>query len=730
MRTVIGTTPRALARRGMALDRLAVLTLRRDAYAAPPGETLPLWLGERTHYRAATAIRDTFDRPDGALGLGYTPWIAADAGGLVIQAQQVVPGVLNAEPHLALYATGLPRDQWGEITIRALTGAGAVGLALRVVTQSGYLVGAQPGTTALRRLNAGASTTLLDLVTPWQVGDIVRLTVDWDRLRIFRNGTLIGECVDAAPLLGAGQAALYASQPSASDAAALDDFAAGPLRQEYRGLLADVGDVSASLGFVEPTATPAAWSMSVINLAPVGPPGRFSIAWRHGQNDGPNTYDLHRTPVTLALAVAEGSVSCALAEGRVDHPEALTEGLVRLDCAGRDAFLTPDIQAGVVAYLPGPDPISTPAPIPLDPCGADAVPVIQPGLLPSEPPTAGADEEALVADGPEAAPGPERSSLSIRESGFKLLRLREDVGTNPNESQDLNEIDFITALAAGVTADLPTSLNSAGGNAAHLAAQIGHQHVRELHVTTGVTSTVENRMQALLFRDPAIMPGTRIQVALRTARQRGACTYHGPADIVMWLMAEEWGTTSGIDADDQPLTACAAWAGSTDQAAAQLPEDLYRPYNAVVGYSQAATSCKVVTYRRPPGVSYVHDLTYAGSKAPIITGVLAAISGPSPGPSLNAGSGTPFGCGAAFVPGFPDPADWQLIEFDIGAAELIGVEFDVLAQEDPETHGITYTRVVGTAPPYIPGWGTDNGRANAYWFVPFVITRIWTPEPP
>src|SRR4029453_13613309 len=64
MRTVIGTTPRALARRGMALDRLAVLTLRRDAYATPPGETLPLWLGERTQYRAATTIRDAFDRPD------------------------------------------------------------------------------------------------------------------------------------------------------------------------------------------------------------------------------------------------------------------------------------------------------------------------------------------------------------------------------------------------------------------------------------------------------------------------------------------------------------------------------------------------------------------------------------------------------------------------------------------------------------------------------------------
>src|SRR4029450_3495220 len=93
VRTVIGTTPRALARRGMALGRLAVVTRRRDAYAASPGETLPLWLGERTHYRAASAIRDVFDRPDGALGFGYTPWIPADVGGLVIQDRQVVSGI-------------------------------------------------------------------------------------------------------------------------------------------------------------------------------------------------------------------------------------------------------------------------------------------------------------------------------------------------------------------------------------------------------------------------------------------------------------------------------------------------------------------------------------------------------------------------------------------------------------------------------------------------------------
>jgi hypothetical protein len=377
-----------------------MLTLRRDGASATPGPSLPLWLGERTQYRAASSIRDPFDRPDGALGMGYTPWIPADAGGLVLAGSHVVPGLVDAEPHLAVYDAVLPREQWGEITLRALTGAGTVGLGLRWGTQSGYLVGARPGSTALRRLNAGASTTLLDLETPWQVGDILRLTVDWDRLRIFRNGTCIGECVDPAPLLVTGQAALYATRPSVNDAAALDDFAAGPLRQEYLGLLADVGDVSASLGFVEPTARPAAWTMSVINLAPVGRPGRFSIAWRHGENDGLDTYDLHRAPVTLAIAISGGSVPFALAEGRVDHPEAVTERLVRLACVGRDAFLTPDIRGGRVAYLAGSDPITTSAPIPEDPCGADQELIIVEGPIPVD--VDAPQVMTPVATGPEA----------------------------------------------------------------------------------------------------------------------------------------------------------------------------------------------------------------------------------------------------------------------------------------------------------------------------------------
>jgi hypothetical protein len=678
---------------------------------------LPLWLGERTQYRAATAILDTFARPDGALGPGYAPWIPADTGGLVLQGGHVVPGVVNADPHLAMYATPLPREQWGEITIRALTGAGAVGLGLRLVTQSGYLAAARPGTTALRRLNAGTSSTLLDLVTPWQLGDGLRLTVDWDRLRIFRNGTLIGECVDSAPLLVMGSAALYASRPSASDAAALDNFAAGPLRQEYRGLLADVGDVSTSLGFVEPTATPAAWSMSVINLAPVGPPGRFSIAWRHGQNDGPETYELHRAPVTLALAVHGGSVPLTLAEGRVDHPEAVTEGLVRLDCAGRDAFLTPDIQAALVAYLPGPDPISTAAPIPADPCGADAPPMIVPGPPPAEPEP---PEDPGVAQGPETPAAPEPGgSLSLRETGFKLLWLRE--GGPDATIHDFYEESFITALAAGVTADLPTTANLGGGTASHLRARIGHHHRRQLSVTSGMTSHSEDRMLGLLFRDPAVMPGTRMQVALRQPRQNGLCT--PPA--VLWGTTLEWAGQIGVDygSAKEDYAACGAWAGSADHALSPPPQ------NHVVGYSSAAAMCKVVTYRRPPGVFSVDDLTYEGKTAPIITGVLAAISGANPGPVLNAATGNPYGC-AAFVNGFPDPTDWQLVEFEIGTADLIGVEFDVTASEDPVTHVVTYTRVVGTAPPYIPGWGTVTGNARAFLVAPLIVTRIWTPEPP
>jgi hypothetical protein len=421
VRTLLGTTPRILAQRGIRLDRLAVLTLRQDAYADEPGPTRTLWLGERTHYRAAATVLDAFERPNGALGDGYDPWTPAGFGALTIASETVTAAAVASAGGLAVYtAETLSVDQWAEATISALRATGGtlarVGVGVRhdATAGTGYLAFAERTvgggmTTRLSRYNAASATILATATTPWDPGEVLRLEAEWATLRVYRQGVLILEHVDSAPLLVTGSPALHVTRAHANDLAALDAFVAGPLRLEYVGAVADLGDVTASLGYLEPTASPATWTMTVVNVAPMGGAAGLSELIRHGTNDGPNTFEIHRSPARVVHAIRGGSASFQIAEGRVDHPEALTESTVRLACAGHDAFLTPMIQTGIVTPIPGPNPVLVPAPIPEDPCGADTVPVVVPGPTPEEPPPVetparGPEDEEPDESEPEPAP--------------------------------------------------------------------------------------------------------------------------------------------------------------------------------------------------------------------------------------------------------------------------------------------------------------------------------------
>jgi hypothetical protein len=415
VRTILGTTPRILAQRGIRLDRLAVLTLRQDAYAEEPGPTVTLSLGERTHYRAAATVLDAFERENGALGDGYEAWTPAGFGALTIASETVTAAAVASAGGLAVYtAETLSVDQWAEATLAALRATGGtlarVGVGVRhdATTGTGYLAFAERTaggamTTRLSRYNAASATILATATTPWDPGEVLRLEAEWATLRVYRQGVLILEHVDTAPLLVTGSPALHVTRAHANDLAALDAFVAGPLRLEYVGAVADLGDVTASLGYLEPTASPATWTMTVVNVAPMGGAARLSELIRHGTNDGPNTYEIHRAPARVVHTIRGGSASFQIAEGRVDHPEALTESTVRLACAGHDAFLTPNIQTAVVTPIPGPNPVLVAAPVPEDPCGADAPPTVVPGSPPTEPPPVPAIEP-----GPEAPRDPDR----------------------------------------------------------------------------------------------------------------------------------------------------------------------------------------------------------------------------------------------------------------------------------------------------------------------------------
>jgi hypothetical protein len=371
MRPLIGRTPVVLARRWLRLERLATLTLRRDAYADTPGPTVGLALGERTHYRAAAWLLDTFERA--ALGDAY------DVDGLVLVNGRVEPEIVGGGIGSALHTRTLPRDAWAAVVIGALAGDASVGVLIRTVDEpaAGYRIRATPTATLIDRLDAGGWTTLTSIPTPWRPGETLRVVFEWDRCRVYRDAICVADVHDAGPHL-AGRAGFVARRGDDAADAAITSFLAGDARQEYLGAGLDLGDVQRVIG------QPASFDLTLSNLAPMGGKDRFAALLRHGRNDGPGTYDLDRGDVRVLTVVDGAPAPLTSGVGLIESPAEVTEDRVKLIVRGRDAFLTPKIEPGTVAYLPGPPPGGL-LPLPSDPCAASAPPGIIVGPVPPEP---------------------------------------------------------------------------------------------------------------------------------------------------------------------------------------------------------------------------------------------------------------------------------------------------------------------------------------------------------
>ena len=410
MRPLLGRARTVLARRWADIRRLAAVTLFRDQFAeGGPSAALDLAWGERTEYRKAAWLVDQFDRADGALGTGWAPWDLSGFDGLAIVDEQVEPAAVGVTTErFEVHTEHLPRDQWAELTIRALEaddsgGYASVGLVLRSTAADGdgnaYLVVAAidqgDGLTRLGRIDAGVVSWREEIATPWAVGEVLRFEAQWATLRVYRQGVLILEHVDTtspSALLTSGRAGVEAVRTLETDQAALDDFCAGPLRQETLGVVADMGDVQSVLG------QPVAFDLSIVNLAPMGGADRFASLLRHGLNQGTDTYDVDRGEVRILTAVEGVSAPLPVAHGLIDSVGDMTESLVRIRCRGRDASLTPRLDPGRVVYIPGPDPELSSAPVPEDPCAPAPAPTVITGDPPDEP----TDPETLDGLSPEA----------------------------------------------------------------------------------------------------------------------------------------------------------------------------------------------------------------------------------------------------------------------------------------------------------------------------------------
>ena len=373
MRTLLGPPAEALGRRGLALERAALITLRRDAYADPPGTTLGLAIGERTTYRPGAWLLDTFER--NALGDPYAAW--GGAAGLTLGAGGVTAAV--GPVGMVTHPRVLPRDAWAALTIGALGGDAEVGLLLRAAadTPDGYWITATPTQTLVERLDAGVATSLASVATPWRAGEMLRAVWVWDQLRVYRDTILVAQVTEATRLV-AGHAGFTARRGDAGAQAALTAFLGGASRQEWLGAGLDLGDVQRHLG------QPAAFDVMLSNLAPMGGADRFAALLRHGVNTL-GTYDLDRGEVRVLTVIDGLSPPLTVGLGLIDGPAEVTEDRVRLACRGRDAFLTPRLAPGVVTYLPGPPPGGL-TPLPPDPCAPSDPPVIDAGPQPPEPP--------------------------------------------------------------------------------------------------------------------------------------------------------------------------------------------------------------------------------------------------------------------------------------------------------------------------------------------------------
>jgi hypothetical protein len=410
MRAVHGAMPTVLNRRWAETDRLTQLTLPRDRYADEPGDSVTLYFGDRTVTRMAALIADAFGRPDGAVGLGYTTW--PGFGDLQMLNGMATPSDLDVEAVAVHQATLTDRAHWAELTIGALSstvagGYASVGVTLRAtpppVGGDGYLIVATMAATVrmtrIAKFTGGSLTWLTETPTPWRVGERLRAEIDGGVINVYRQDVRILQHIDADPLMISGAVGLEAMRTLVSDAAAVASWRGGHRRQ-YVGLAADMGDVSASLGLIDPTVDPARWDITLSNLQAIAGVARVSDLIRHGLN--PTGYDVVGAPVRTTIAYRGAMVPLSSGFGKVEGIDGLDEERVKIRCSGPDANLEPRIDGKTVIYLTSTPPFGGPIGLPQDECAPSPPPALDPG--PDEPPPAEELPEPPDGEGPEDPP--------------------------------------------------------------------------------------------------------------------------------------------------------------------------------------------------------------------------------------------------------------------------------------------------------------------------------------
>ncbi len=191
----------------------------------------PAWLLGSTRPAAVLCAADGFERSGPGLGSGWTlqNW-AGDPygpGSLIISSGQVVNANGPTYGVAFFNVVSWGPDQWSQVTLTNL--ATWAGPAVRVGMGGYYLVLADATSYYVRfRSGANGSDTFVDLAAnvpqTFSLGDVVKLSVTGNVLRVYQNGHLLGTYTDTNNFLTAGSPGIFAWNDGNGNAASLDNW--------------------------------------------------------------------------------------------------------------------------------------------------------------------------------------------------------------------------------------------------------------------------------------------------------------------------------------------------------------------------------------------------------------------------------------------------------------------------------------------------------------------------
>lgn len=189
----------------------------------------------------AVLATDDFNRADSAdLGANWNPGI----GPMQILSNKATWGSAAGDGSDAgenYSAISWPDDQYGQVAISGqdTTGSGSgIGIMLRYANSSNYyrivVSGDAANNVVVAKVVSGGFTQITTRTQAWTNGDILKVEVQGNTLKVFRNGVQLGANITGDAALATGGVGMFYS--SSANTIRADDFEGGDFSTASTGL--------------------------------------------------------------------------------------------------------------------------------------------------------------------------------------------------------------------------------------------------------------------------------------------------------------------------------------------------------------------------------------------------------------------------------------------------------------------------------------------------------------